>query len=130
MVSSWAGPPAMLMIFRKLFGSFSCQHIVRQNNFAHFQHYFLQKTIPVAMAQLRNALGVCPPEVLRFLLDLFKYNDNTKNRLSDCWYRAALIEALGNTSSPVVAVVSQSGYIFSLAIGPFVRLYCYQYFVF
>nr|CAG4635921.1 EOG090X00M6 [Eubosmina coregoni] len=109
MVSSWAGPPAMLMIFRKLFGSFSCQHIVRQNNFAHFQHYFLQKTIPVAMAQLRNALGVCPPEVLRFLLDLFKYNDNTKNRLSDCWYRAALIEALGNTSSPVVAVVSQSG---------------------
>lgn len=43
MVSSWAGPPAMLMIFRKLFGSFSCQHIVRQNNFANFQHYFLQK---------------------------------------------------------------------------------------
>jgi hypothetical protein len=45
MVSSWAGPPAMLMIFRKLFGSFSCQHIVRQNNFANFQHYFLQKVI-------------------------------------------------------------------------------------
>lgn len=43
MVSSWAGPPAMLMIFRKLFGSFSCQQIVRQNNFANFQHYFLQK---------------------------------------------------------------------------------------
>lgn len=43
MVASWAGPPAMLMIFRKLFGSFSCQHIVRQNNFANFQHYFLQK---------------------------------------------------------------------------------------
>jgi len=60
------------------------------------------------MAQLRNDLGVCPPEVLRFLLDLFKYNDNTKNRLSDCWYRAALIEALGNTVSPVVAVVAQS----------------------
>ena len=60
------------------------------------------------MAQLRNALGVCPAEVLRFLLDLFKYNDNTKNRLSDCWYRAALIEALGNTASPVVAFVAQS----------------------
>ena len=128
MVSNWTGPPAMLMIFRKFYGSFSCHHIVRQNNFANFQHYFLQKvtlctvavalksvdcvwflqTIPVAMAQLRNDLGVCPPEVLRFLLDLFKYNDNTKNRLSDCWYRAALIEALGNTVSPVVAVVAQS----------------------
>lgn len=38
------------MIFRKLFGSFSCQHIVRQNNFANFQHYFLQKVA----SQLRN----------------------------------------------------------------------------
>ena len=48
MVSSWAGPPAMLMIFRKLFGSFSCQHIVRQNNFANFQHYFLQKVVIIS----------------------------------------------------------------------------------
>ena len=60
------------------------------------------------MAQLRNDLGVCPTDVLRFLLDLFKYNDNSKNRLSDCWYRGALIEALGNTVSPVVAIVAQS----------------------
>lgn len=52
MVSSWAGPPAMLMIFRKLFGSFSCQHIVRQNNFANFQHYFLQK---VSFASMKIA---------------------------------------------------------------------------
>lgn len=50
MVSTWAGPPAMLAIFRKMFGSFSAAHIIRQNNFTDFQHYFLQKTIPVAMA--------------------------------------------------------------------------------
>ena len=43
MVASWAGPPAMLTIFRKLFGSFSCPHIMRQNNFQNFQHYYLQK---------------------------------------------------------------------------------------
>ena len=43
MVANWAGPPAMLAIFRKLFGSFSCPHIVRQNNFTNLQHYFLQK---------------------------------------------------------------------------------------
>nr|CAG4646022.1 EOG090X00M6 [Macrothrix elegans] len=99
MVSSWAGPPAMLMIFRKLFGSFSCQHIVRQNNFANFQHYFLQR---VRFVDLHSK------KVLRFLLDLFKYNDNSKNRLSDCWYRGALIEALGNTASPVVAIVQSA----------------------
>lgn len=50
MVTSWQGPPAMLTIFRKFFGSFSAPHIIKQNNFSNFQHYYLQKTIPVAMA--------------------------------------------------------------------------------
>ncbi|PBC31457.1 Transcription initiation factor TFIID subunit [Apis cerana cerana] len=64
----------------------------------------LTKTIPVAMAGLRNAHGICPPEVLAFLMDLFKYNDNSKNRYSDNYYRAALIEALGATVTPVISV--------------------------
>ncbi|XP_043273259.1 transcription initiation factor TFIID subunit 2 [Venturia canescens] len=104
MVATWAGPPAMLAIFRKLYGSASCRRIIKQNNFTNFQHYFLQKTIPVAMAGLRNAHGICPPEVLAFLMDLFKYNDNSKNRYSDNYYRAALIEALGATVTPVISV--------------------------
>jgi hypothetical protein len=61
------------------------------------------------MAGLRNALGICPSDVLDFLMDLFKYNDNSKNRYSDNYYRAALIEALGATVTPFVAV--QQGYI-------------------
>ncbi|KAK0171350.1 hypothetical protein PV328_009091 [Microctonus aethiopoides] len=104
MVSTWAGPPAMLAIFRKLYGSASCCRIIKQNNFTNFQHYFLQKTIPVAMAGLRNAHGICPPEVLDFLMELFKYNDNSKNRYSDNYYRAALIEALGATVTPVISI--------------------------
>jgi len=60
------------------------------------------------MAGLRNALGICPSDVLDFLMDLFKYNDNSKNRYSDNYYRAALIEALGATVTPFVAV--QQGY--------------------
>lgn len=56
------------------------------------------------MAGLRNAHGICPPEVLAFLMDLFKYNDNSKNRYSDNYYRAALIEALGATVTPVISV--------------------------
>ncbi|XP_054290180.1 transcription initiation factor TFIID subunit 2-like [Macrosteles quadrilineatus] len=107
MVSTWAGPPAMLAIFRKLYGSFSCPHIIKQNNFQNLQHYYLQKTIPVAMAGLRNSHGICPQEVIRFLLDLFKYNDNSKNRFSDNYYRAALIEALGASVTPVISVVQQ-----------------------
>lgn len=107
MVQTWAGPPAMLAIFRKLFGSFSCARIIRQNNFTNFQHYFLQKTIPFAMAGLRNTHGICPPEVIKFLLDLFKYNDNSKNRYSDNYYRGMLVEALGATVTPVISVVHQ-----------------------
>lgn len=57
MVTTWQGPPAMLAIFRKFFGSFSAPHIIKQNNFSNFQLYFLQKTIPVAMAgKSRNHL--------------------------------------------------------------------------
>jgi transcription initiation factor TFIID subunit 2 len=45
---------------------------------------------------VRNSHGICPPEVLDFLLNLFKYNDNTRNSFSDNYYRAALVTALGN----------------------------------
>lgn len=43
MVGVWAGPPAMMTIFRKMFGSHSCPAIIRQNNFSNFQNYFLLK---------------------------------------------------------------------------------------
>lgn len=100
-------PPAIniMSIFRRMFGSFSAAHIVRQNNFANFQHYFIQKTIPVAMAGLRNVHGICPTDVIRFIVDLFKYNDNSRNHYSDNYYRAALVDALGNAITPVISVV-------------------------
>lgn len=125
MVTTWQGPPAMLAIFRKFFGSFSAPHIIKQNNFSNFQHYFLQKTIPVAMAGkhtlvsvsqyssymslpgLRTSHGICPSEVFRFLLDLFKYNDNSRNHYSDNYYRATLVDALGQSITPVISVVQQ-----------------------
>lgn len=105
MVSNWAGPPAMMTIFRKMFGSYSCPSIIRQNNFGNFQQYFLLKTIPCAMAQLRNIHNICPSEVLKFLYDLFKYNDNSKNKYSDNYYRSSLIDALAATVTPAVSPV-------------------------
>ncbi|XP_022910061.2 transcription initiation factor TFIID subunit 2 [Onthophagus taurus] len=122
LVASWAGPPAMLTIFRKFFGSFAAPNIIRQNTFQNFQHYFLQKTIPLAMGGLRNAHGICPPEVIRFLLDLFKYNDNSKNRYSDNYYRASLVEALGATVTPVVSVMQQGAPITSESLSADTKL--------
>lgn len=43
MVTNWTGPPAMLGTFKKMFGSFSCPHIIKQNNFSNLQNYYLQK---------------------------------------------------------------------------------------
>merc|ERR1719391_839575 len=108
MAGSWDGPPAMLPMFKKMFGSFTASHIIKQNDFADLQKYFLQKEIPVAMAKLRNSHGICPPEILKFLLDLFKYNDNSKNTFSDNYYRQGLVKALGETVTPVVSRVLQT----------------------
>lgn len=52
------------------------------------------------MAGLRNTHKSCPSEVLAFLMDLFKYSDNSKNRYSDNYYRAALVDALAAAISP------------------------------
>lgn len=98
-------PPVMINVFRKLYGSFSCPQIPKLNNFSNFQLYFLQKTLPVSMAGLRSAHKICPPEVLRFILDLFKYNDNSKNKFSDNYYRSALIDALAASVTPCVSAV-------------------------
>jgi len=39
------------------------------------------QAIPLAMATLRNVHNICPAEVHQFLLDLFKYNDNSQNKV-------------------------------------------------
>lgn len=54
------------------------------------------------MAGLRNTHKQCPPEVLGFLMDLFKYSDNSKNRYSDNYYRASLVDALAAAMSPAL----------------------------
>ena len=84
------------------------------------------QTIPVAMAGLRNTHGVCPPQVIRFLLGLLKYNDNSKNRYSDNYYRASLVEALGATVTPVISVVQQ-GYVAVLMYFMSLRMQCISF---
>lgn len=37
--------------------------------------------MPVAMALLRDVQNLCPKDVLNFVLDLIKYNDNRKNKV-------------------------------------------------
>ncbi|KAM4864852.1 LOW QUALITY PROTEIN: transcription initiation factor TFIID subunit 2-like, partial [Thomomys bottae] len=104
MVSTWKGPPAMKSLFTRMFCCKTCPNIVKTNNFISFQSYFLQKTMPVAMALLRNVHNLCPKEVLTFILDLIKYNDNRKNKFSDNYCRAEMIDALADSVIPAVSV--------------------------
>ncbi|XP_077971287.1 transcription initiation factor TFIID subunit 2-like [Styela clava] len=103
MISSWAGPPAMLTLFTRFFFCESTPPIVRMNNFTNLQQYFMQKTLPVAMANLRDTNNVCPKEVLHFLIDLIKFNDNSKSKVSDNYYRAALVESLCHLVTPTMS---------------------------
>lgn len=43
---------------------------------------FSCQTMPVAMALLRDGQNICPKDVLNFILDLIKYNDNRKNKVN------------------------------------------------
>uniref|UniRef100_A0A3Q2XJK1 Transcription initiation factor TFIID subunit 2 n=1 Tax=Hippocampus comes TaxID=109280 RepID=A0A3Q2XJK1_HIPCM len=108
MVSTWQGPPAMKSLFTRMFCCKSCPNIVKTNNFINFQSYFLQKTMPVAMALLRDVQNLCPKDVLNFILDLIKYNDNRKNKFSDNYYRADLLEALTNSLTPAISINNET----------------------
>ncbi|KAF6025696.1 TAF2 [Bugula neritina] len=104
----WSGPPPMLHVFQKKFGSNSCSNIVRQLKFKNFQSYYLQRALPVAMANTRTTTTICPTEITHFILDLFRYSDNSRNKYSDCYYVASLVEAATNTISISTSINSLS----------------------
>uniref|UniRef100_A0A1I8FCD8 G_PROTEIN_RECEP_F1_2 domain-containing protein n=1 Tax=Macrostomum lignano TaxID=282301 RepID=A0A1I8FCD8_9PLAT len=62
----------------------------------------------VHVAALHTAQGVCPPEVPEFILNLLRFNDNSKNIYADDYYRAALIESLFRTVSPAATVTTEN----------------------
>ncbi|CAF0780491.1 unnamed protein product [Adineta ricciae] len=122
MANTWTGTLATLSFFRRVFMSTNSTsssasttasstnpssstapvtHIVRINDFSNSQMYMIQKMIPQAIALQRNKDRVCPPEVINFLFELIHYNENSKNRFSDAFYRSSLIDALGNTLTNV-----------------------------
>ncbi|KAI1715134.1 peptidase family m1 domain-containing protein [Ditylenchus destructor] len=85
--------------FQRLFCSKSAPSLPVSNNYvatsSNLQQYFLMLDLISAIASTRSNGGkTCPGEVIDFLIRLIKYNDNSVNRYSDDFYRAALIRAL------------------------------------
>lgn len=54
----------------------------------------------MALSNIRDTKGFCPPKVRQFLLDLLRFNDNTGNCFSDNYYVSTLISALGHALVP------------------------------
>ncbi|VDM32290.1 unnamed protein product [Hydatigera taeniaeformis] len=93
----------LIPLFWQLYSSPLTRGLVRQNDFSNLQRYFLQKAIVRAVATLRIQ-QVCPWDVLNFLVELNRYNDNSRNAYSDCYYRAELINAMKDTLTPAIVM--------------------------
>ncbi|KAH7702060.1 TATA binding protein associated factor [Aphelenchoides avenae] len=95
------GPIPLIAYFQSLYGSTSAPQIPRLNNFlvtsTSLQKYFLMLALPHAIGRMRTHGRQCPQEVISFIHNLVRYNDNSINRYSDDHYRASLITALSST---------------------------------
>lgn len=93
--TEYIGQYHLLKAFQRLF-CFEGSLIPSANNFSDFSLYFVEKAIPLALSQIRDTMGNCPLAIRKFLLDLLRYNDNSSNEYSDCFYLVQLIESLAN----------------------------------
>uniref|UniRef100_A0A8L8KW73 Transcription initiation factor TFIID 150 kDa subunit n=1 Tax=Heligmosomoides polygyrus TaxID=6339 RepID=A0A8L8KW73_HELPZ len=109
MPETWSGVPALLSLYRKVYGAKSCPAIPKSNNFVvtsqNLQQYFLQQALPQALARMRTN-GMALQEVQCFIVDYIRYNDNSMNRYSDDHYRASLLHALAACVAPVSSLGS------------------------
>ncbi|ODQ63216.1 hypothetical protein NADFUDRAFT_53489 [Nadsonia fulvescens var. elongata DSM 6958] len=83
----------LIKAFQEMF-CFEGSTIPDANNFSDFPNYFIQKSIPKALSTIRDSSNECPSNVKNFLLDLLRYNENSSNAFSDCYYVCDLIQSI------------------------------------
>ncbi|KAI8597334.1 hypothetical protein EDD21DRAFT_327148, partial [Dissophora ornata] len=91
-------PPTHATNFQSPDGTIPC--MPKPNDFSSLAEYYVQKAIPIALANIRDERGYCPVKVRQFLLDLLRFNDNTGNVFSDNFYVSTLISALAHSFIP------------------------------
>lgn len=83
----------LLKTFQAMF-CFANSTIPRANDFSDVANYFVQKSILKALSRIRNKYGECPLEIKKFLLDLLRYNENSSNDYTDCYYVCHVITCI------------------------------------
>lgn len=72
-------------------------HGSSSNDFSDRCAYIVQCSIAEALSMVRNKDGSSPDDVKRFFVERLKYNDNSLNDYSDCYYLATLMNGLAES---------------------------------
>lgn len=95
----FVGLKHLFLAYRKKFcihhQRFDYIYVPHKNDFRAFSEYFVQQSIPLALAHVHlDGASYAPDLVKRFLISQLAFNDNSINSFSDCYYIASLIRSL------------------------------------
>ncbi|CAH8448458.1 unnamed protein product [Schistosoma guineensis] len=93
-LNQWACHAGHVRIFAKF-------HFNRKRNVVELE--LKQRAMVKALSTLR-VQQVCPHDILIFISDLLRHNDNSRNPYSDSYYLADLVKAMKDTLTPAIIV--------------------------
>lgn len=105
--NSFIGVKYLLKIFKELY-CFKGSSIPLSNNFNDFNSFFLQRAIPEILSNIRDDDGNVPFVIKNLLLNLVKFNDNTDNEFTDCFYISDLMTALTTSALSIQLQTEES----------------------
>ncbi|KAJ2550344.1 hypothetical protein EV175_004107, partial [Coemansia sp. RSA 1933] len=92
----------------------SVARLPRPNNFANIGEYFTQKAVLASLSNIRDANNEAPAAARKLMVGALKYNDNSENVYSDCYFLSSLIRALSNS----IIHSTRFGRVYSLGAAP------------
>lgn len=93
--NDYIGVKYLINVFKELF-CYSKSSILLCNNFNNFKNFFLLKSIPLILSNVKNDKGYVPEFIKKFLFNLIRYNDNSQNQFLDCYFVSNLLKSLTN----------------------------------
>lgn len=106
----------LLKAFQTIF-CFPDSLIPQANDFSDFGTYALQRAIPSALATVKDDHGRTSIQVKEFLLDLLRYNENSNNLYSDCFYVGCIMRAICDAISEPSSSEPEYNFEFSFDFG-------------
>ena len=90
----WIGFFHLRKMYQELYCVPNSPTISRPNDFSDRSAYLVQCAMLQSMSSIKTYDGHAPLEVKRFFVDRMKFNDNSMNEYSDCYYISTLMRCL------------------------------------